>query len=45
MNREGPTLAEEEMLHDGEPVFAMAWPEAEPRALSVDRPAAPGADQ
>lgn len=22
-----PTLAEEEMLHDGEPVFAMAWGE------------------
>lgn len=25
MTREGPTLAEQEMLHDGEPVFAMAW--------------------
>lgn len=21
----GPVLAEEEMLHDGEPVFALAW--------------------
>lgn len=25
-----PTLAEEEMLHDGEPVFALAWGEAGP---------------
>ena len=25
MIAEGPTLAEEEMLHDGEPVFALAW--------------------
>jgi hypothetical protein len=25
MNREGPTLAEEEMLHDGEPVYGWRW--------------------
>jgi hypothetical protein len=31
-------LAEEEMLHDGEPVFAMAWGETEPHSLpGMDR--------
>lgn len=44
MNREGPTLAEEEMLHDGEPVFALAWPETE-RAVLPALTAAPEADQ
>ena len=34
----GPMLAEEEMLHDGEPVFAMAWGETEPHSLpGMDR--------
>ena len=47
MIAEGPTLAEEEMLHDGEPVFALAWgpgPVPDPQtghrlgsALSINR--------
>jgi len=33
MTAANPVLIEEEMLHDGEPVFAMAWGQTEPHGL------------
>lgn len=41
MTDQGPTLAEQEALHDGEPVFAMAWGASQTRGAEAAATCAP----